>query len=154
MDKRSGSRIRELCLFKINDFLCGLDIREIQEISIQHHLTPVHGADHFILGVANLRGTIVTVIDLRTKFGLPDSSHEDESKQILIVDDHGEKAGLLVDEVETVIPVDPKSFESSISNTSNIPKKFFSGVYKLEGDLVALLNLEEILKPTKAVEFA
>jgi purine-binding chemotaxis protein CheW len=140
----SVETISEMCLFRIDKLLCGLDIKKIVEISIKTHITPVHGASDYIKGVANLRGQIVTILDLRKKFNLPDMP-DTVAPQILIINDGGEKNGLLVDEVESVIDTQADNFDFSVNCIKGIDNIYYKGIYKMDNEIVMLLSLEDIL---------
>lgn len=137
-------KIDELCLVKVGHLLCGIDLRHVLEISLSAHVTPAYGAPSYVRGVANLRGHIVTILDLRCRLGLP-SFEADSPCQILIVEGEGEKIGLLVDEVKSIIPMDMTHLHRKVGTLKGLPPSFCLGVYRTQGDLVALLNLKEMI---------
>lgn len=136
--------IRKLALFESGDLLCGLDIGHVQEISKNIAVTVVHRAPRYVCGVINLRGEIVTVVDLRMKFGFAPLL-QGEEQQIVIVRQGDENIGLLVDTVSDVVSADRWDIEPPPSNLAGVPGRFFNGIYKLEHDLVAILNIDELL---------
>lgn len=138
--------IQELCLFQIDQILCGLDVSHIVEISTQVVITPVYATPEIIEGVANLRGQIVTILNLKKIFHLPTQSSENCNSHLLITNhSHHERVGILVDEVETIVPVDQSQYESTTPGIAEENKLFYSGVYKLDLGLVAILDLDSIL---------
>ena len=139
------SGMRELALFKVNDMICGLDTSLVQEINKQTEITGVHLAPDYVRGVMNLRGEIATVIDLRTKFGLESLEINDEMK-VVVVRQGTENIGLLVDSVSDVVMADPQEISPPPSNVSGVTGIFFDGIYTMEKDLVAVLNVDELLK--------
>ena len=136
--------IRKLALFESGDLLCGLDIAHVQEINKNIAVTVVHRAPSYVCGVINLRGEIVTVIDLRSKFGFLPLPPEAES-QIVIVRQGDENMGLLVDSVSDVVLANERDIEPPPSNLAGVTGHFFKGIYKLEHELVAILNIDELL---------
>lgn len=139
----SHSRI-ELVIFRVNNLVCALKSTDVQEIIKQQDTTPVHNADDYIVGVINLRGSIVTVVDLHTKFGL---NHESESgMRIVITTSDGEAIGLLVDDVDDILMADLNAIEAPPANLNGMDGVYFSGIFKMEDKLVAIINLEELLK--------
>ena len=140
----TNDTIRKLVLFESGNLLCGLDIAHVQEINKNIAVTIVHRAPESVRGVINLRGEIVTVVDLRTKFGFEPLEHEDES-QIVIVRQGDENIGLLVDSVSDVVVANEKDIEPPPSNLAGVTGHFFKGIYKLEHNLVAILNIDELL---------
>ena len=142
-DHKSG--MRELALFRVNDMLCGLETSLVQEINKQTDITNIHLAPDYVRGVMNLRGEIATVIDLRVKFGLDSLAINDEMK-VVVVKQGTENVGLLVDGVSDVVLADSHDIAVPPSNVSGVTGIFFDGIYKMEKDLVAVLNVDELLK--------
>lgn len=139
-----GGGKRELALFRSGELLCGLDIFHVQEINQNFAITVVHRVPAYVRGVINLRGEIVTVIDLRQKFGFEPLSL-DEGLQIVIVRQGDENIGLLVDSVSDVVLADNADIEPPPSNLAGIAGVYFKGIYKLENGLVAILDIETLL---------
>ena len=135
---------RKLALFESGDLLCGLDIEHVQEINNNIAVTVVHRAPDYVRGVINLRGEIVTVVDLRIKFGFEPTIQGSEA-QIVIVRQGDENIGLLVDAINDVVNANERDIEPPPSNLSGVAGRFFKGIYKLEHDLVAILNIDELL---------
>jgi len=135
---------RKLALFESGNLLCGLDIVHVQEINKNIAVTVVHRAPDYVRGVINLRGEIVTVVDLRCKFGFEPLADETEM-QIVIVRQGEENIGLLVDSVADVVLADERDVEPSPSNMAGVTGRFFQGIYKLEHSLVAILDIDELL---------
>lgn len=136
---------QELAVFRVGDMLCGIDISTVQEINKHLEMTTVYHAPRYVRGVLNLRGQIVTVIDLRNKFGLP-SAEIHEEMRVVIVRSGGENIGFLVDGVDDVVIADPRELEPPPSNLGGISGDYFTSIYKTEDGLVALLDIEEILR--------
>ncbi len=136
---------QELAIFNIGEIVCGLDITELKEINKHIDVTIVHHAPEYVRGVLNLRGNIVTVIDLRKKFGY-ESIEMNNKMRIIIVKSKGENIGLLVDGVDDIVMTNHKDIEPPPSNVNGVTGTFFSGIYKMKSALVSILNIEEILK--------
>jgi purine-binding chemotaxis protein CheW len=134
----------ELVIFNVGEIVCALKTIEVLEIIKKPELTVVHHAPEFVSGVINLRGQIVTIIDMRTKFVFP-SSEKDE-QQIIVVKMGEESVGLQIDNVDDILIADTADIEPPPSNISGLRGAFFSGIYKKKDALVAILNLDEILK--------
>ncbi len=137
--------ITELATFYLGDALCGIDIKSIQEINKLIEMTRVPQAPDYVLGVLNLRGEIVTIIDLGRKLGLSPARITPESRNI-IINYNNENVGLLVDRIGDVVEVDTKKIEPAPANLEEIQGTFFEGVLKDEKVLVGILNLDEALK--------
>lgn len=144
-DTKAENRIVELATFFVGEALCGMDILKVQEINKLMERTWVPQAPEYVLGVLNLRGKIVTIIDLGKKLGLSATQLSDASRNI-IVDSQDEYIGLLVDRIGDVVLADWDKVEPPPSNISGVQGKFFEGVYKTENSLVGILDVEEVLK--------
>lgn len=147
--KPEKGRTQEFLTFYLRDLLCGLEIEKVHEINRPTTMTPVPQAPEYVLGVFNLRGNIVTVIDVARKMGLSSSQLSPESR-ILIVKEEEEYIGLLVDGLEDVIQIEEGLILPPPSNVGRIESKFIKGVFeeKEEEDekLISILDLQEILK--------
>ena len=140
----TGTTGRKLALFQSGELLCGLDIDHVQEINQHLAITVVHRAPDFVRGVINLRGSIVTVIDLRRKFGF-EPLPRDAEQQIVIIRQRDENIGLLVDSVSDVVLASEEEIEPPPSNLSGVAGQYFKGIFKQENTLVAILNIDELL---------
>ena len=135
----------ELAIFNVADLVCALRSIEVQEIIRVQEITVVHHAPEFVSGVINLRGQIVTIIDMRKKFGCPQGQNL-ETMRIVIVKMAEESVGLLVDGVHDILIAPSNEIEPPPSNISGLNGDFFRGIYKKDDALVAILNINEILK--------
>lgn len=140
----TGTNWRKLALFQTGDLLCGLDIAHVQEINQNLAITVVHRAPNYVHGVINLRGAIVTVIDLRKKFGFEPLPRDAET-QIVIIRQGDENIGLLVDSVSDVVMAGEDDIEPPPSNLGGVAGQYFKGIFKQEDTLVAILNIDELL---------
>jgi len=136
--------MKELVVFRIGNSTCGLMIDNIQEINQNMELTEVYGSPDFVRGVINLRGQIVTIIDLRKKFGL-ETNNISLTMRNVVVKFEEEHIGLLVDRVDDIIIVDINDIQPPPSHDTGEMGKYFTGVYMLDDHLVAILDVEKIL---------
>jgi len=135
----------ELSTFLVGDALCGMDILKIQEINKLIDMTSVPQAPSYVLGILNLRGQIITSIDLSRKLGLGETNLSDDPRNI-IVNSKGEHIGLLVKKISDVIQADTSKFEPPPSNMGGIQGEFFTGVYKTTDKLIGILDVEKVLR--------
>ncbi len=143
--KSQGEKNRtELSTFYVGDALCGMDILQIQEINKIMHMTKVPQAPEYVLGILNLRGQIVTIIDLSKKLGLggTDTSHDLRN---IIVNFKGSYVGLLVKKISDVVEVDGNKIERSPANMGGIQGEYFTGVYKTDNTLIGILDIAKVL---------
>ncbi|BCO09004.1 chemotaxis protein CheW [Desulfolithobacter dissulfuricans] len=142
---KTEKNILELATFYVGDALCGMDILKVQEINKLMEMTRVPQAPSYVTGILNLRGQIVTIIDLGKKLGLDETSLGDDPRNI-IVNAPGEHIGLLVRQISDVVMANPDKIEPAPANMSGIQGNFFTGVYKTDNKLIGILDVEEVLK--------
>ncbi len=135
----------ELTIFNIGEITCGLKTEEIQEIIKCIDTTQVFRVPDYIKGVINLRGNIATVVDMKTKFNIANTDISDKNK-IIIVKLGDESIGLLVDRVDDILIANSADIDTPPSNISGLSGEYFTGIYKKRHPVVAILNIEEILK--------
>jgi len=145
ISKESSSDDIEFSTFYVGGALCGIDILNIQEINKNFEITKVPQSSDYVEGILNLRGRIVTIIDLGKKLGL---EHVDKNKdnRNIIVNSDDEHIGLLVDSINDVVLTKKSAIESAPSNIGGVKGKFFQGVLKTETQLIGILAIDEVLK--------
>ena len=136
--------IVELATFYIGDALCGMDILKIQEINKLMQMTKVPQAPDYVLGILNLRGQIVTILDLGRKLGLGETDITQDPRNI-IVNSAGGHVGLLVRKISDVVAVDMEKRETAPANMRGIQGEYFNGVYKTDKNLIGILNVDKVL---------
>ena len=141
----AGSEILELSTFYMGAALCSIDILKIQEINKLLDWTPVPQAEKYVRGILNLRGQIVTIIDLGCKLGLPPMAVTNKTRNI-VVNSSGEQVGLLVERLGDVVQVNPNEVERPPANIGALQGSFFNGVFKTENHLIGVLDVEAVLK--------
>lgn len=144
-DTKGRSKVVGLATFYVGEAFCGMDILQVQEINKQMEATRVPQAPEYVLGVLNLRGRIVTVIDLGRKLGLSPSVLSHGSRNI-IVNSQNEHIGLLVDRIADVVQADWQQVEPPPANIGGVQGRYFQGVFKTEDSLISILDVEEVLK--------
>lgn len=131
--------------FYVGDALCGVDTTVVQEVIQIGDVTTVHHAPDCILGIINLRGKIVTVIDLGRKLDLPQSTISDESR-VFIVEWKDEYIGLVVDKVADVVSAERDKLLPSPANVTGMQGRYFEGIYQTATELIAVLNIDVVLQ--------
>jgi purine-binding chemotaxis protein CheW len=134
----------ELVLFSVDELWCGLPIDRVQEIIRPPQVTPVRVGRPEVRGVINLRGQIVTVVDLRRRFGLETVTLNRQSR-IVVVQQGDEQVGLLVDKVEDTIRTEAAELLPPPGNLGGVRGRLFAGVYRMEERLVAVLDCQAVL---------
>ena len=135
----------EMATFYVGKALCGIDILSIQEINKNFEMTSVPQSADYVVGVLNLRGRIVTILDLGKKLGLSQIEPGKNNRNI-IVRYQDEHIGLLVDSISDVVAAEKDHIEQAPSNIGGVKGKFFHGVLKTEKSLIGILDIEEVLK--------
>lgn len=138
-------KINELALFRVDNTLFGIDINHIQEINKNLSFTRIYDAQDYIKGVLNLRGQIVTVVDLRVKLKRKAALDDDPNRRMIIVNYKDESVGFLVDSVDDIVNIDASQLEDGVTRMKDVNPDFFAGVYKMESEIVIVLDVEEIL---------
>jgi purine-binding chemotaxis protein CheW len=134
----------ELATFYIGEALCGMDILNVQEINKLMDMTKVPQAPSYVTGILNLRGQIVTVIDLGKKLGLTCLDLNDSARNI-IVNSENEYIGLLVSSISDVVEAQWEKVEDPPANISGLQGAFFKGVFKTEDRLIGILDVNKVL---------
>ena len=142
--KMNGKTV-ELATFYAGQALCGMDILKIQEINKLLDMTPVPQAPEYVRGILNLRGQIVTVIDLCKKLGLPEIQVNREVNRNIIVNSENEYVGLLVERISDVVRAEWEEVQPPPANIGGVQGRYFEGVYKTDSSLIGILNAEEVL---------
>lgn len=132
--------------FRLGQGTFALDTSLIQEVVMLGEITPVHHAPAYVAGVRNLRGRIVTVIDLRRRLQLEFDDPTPDSR-ILIVDWKSEPVGLLVDRVEETVELNTRDLQSSPPNLNGVQSGNLQGVFAAADRLAALLEPSAVLAP-------
>jgi purine-binding chemotaxis protein CheW len=139
----TGSRL-QVAVFRVGKYVCGLMIERVQEINRSLRLRPVHEAPAYVRGIINLRGNIVTVIDLRKKLGLVPEPLSPRSRNVIVKQDR-EMVGLLVDSVDDIVELDADTIAPTPAHLARELGDAFEGVAPLGDELLALLQLEHLL---------
>lgn len=130
--------------FVLGEELYGVDILRVQEIKGYQKCTPIPNTPAFIKGVLNLRGTIVPIIDLRMKFGLPPVEPTMFTVVIVVVV-KDRIMGLVVDSVSEVMDISSGNIQPPPALGTAIDISFISGLGRCEDRLIALLNIDQVL---------
>jgi purine-binding chemotaxis protein CheW len=125
--------------------LFGLPISRVQDVFMPERLTRVPLARPEIAGVLNLRGRIVTAIDMRCRLGLP-KLNEKRPPMAVGIECKGESYGLLIDSVGEVLKLDDNAREPNPVNLDSRLAQISAGVHRLDGQLLVILDVERVLE--------
>ncbi len=138
----------EFMTMKIGGQLFGLAINRVQDVFSPDKITKVPLSDHDISGVLNLRGRIVTVIDMRRRLELPDRK-SDHGCMAVGIESGNESFGLLIDSVGEVLHLKDENLESNPANLDACWTLVSGGVHRLEGELLVVLDVDRVLAISK-----
>lgn len=141
----SQGGVRRYATFSVSDLFCGIDVGQVQEVLRYQDMTPVPLAPDVIRGLINLRGQIVTAVDLRRRLHLPDRT-EGQKPMNMVLRCEGGAISLLVDGIGDVIDVDGCPHEPAPSTMDPFHRDMVQTVYKLETKLLLALDTEKLLK--------
>ena len=132
--------------FRVNQELYGIDVMQVKEVLRYVEITPVPGADYSVLGIINVRGNVVTVIDTRRLFHMSDVPYDDDTRIIVVELNDKEVIGLVVDSVDEVInlPTNRVDRAPNLSGDESA-KRFVQGVCYHNNILIILLDLTKML---------
>ena len=132
---------RQFCTFYIDGHYLGIDVVEVQEVIRYQAMTPVPLAAPEVSGLINLRGQIVTALDLRQRFGMPERPEGTLPMNVVVRTNEG-SVSLLVDEIGDVLDVDDRTFERPPETLDAATRRLVRGAYKLDGQLLLVLETE------------
>ncbi len=136
---------QQFCTFFLDDRFFGVDVEKVQEVIRYLPITPIPLAPPVIYGLINLRGQIVTAIDLRRLLQLTDRTTDQRPMNIVVQTWEG-TFSLLVDRIGDVMQVDPTCFEHPPDTLDGIARELIQGTYKLQGRLLLTLNVEKLFR--------
>jgi purine-binding chemotaxis protein CheW len=137
---------KQVCTFNLGDTLFGVDVPVIQEVLRAQAMTRVPLAPTVVRGLINLRGQILTAIDLRERLGMQPAP-ADVAGMNLVVRLPDETVSFVVDDVGEVLDLDPNQFEEKPPTLSKALSEVTAGVYKLKDRLLLLLNVNAAAIP-------
>jgi purine-binding chemotaxis protein CheW len=134
----------QLVVFTIGNESYGVDVESVESIIKMQEITRLPHAPEFVEGVTNLRGSVVPIIELRKRFGLPSEESTRETR-IMIVNMNNNQVGMVVDAVTQVVRISPEAIEPAPQMAITVDSAFIKGIAKLEDMLIILLDLKEVL---------
>jgi len=148
-----GDEVIQLVTFKLKDETYGINVMQVQEVLRVSEIAPVPGAPQYVLGIVNLRGNVVTVIDTRTRFGLPTGELDDASR-IVIIESEGQVVGILVDSVAEVVELRHSQIDSAPNIGNEDSSRYIQGVTSSDDSLLIVVDLNKLLTEEEWSEMA
>ena len=143
-EENSGGPLIQFVTFVLMDEKYGINVMQVQEVLRVTEIAPVPGAPDYVLGIINLRGNVVTVIDTRTRFGLP-SKEMDDSSRIIVIESEKQVVGILVDAVAEVVDLREGEIDVAPNVGTEDSSRYIQGVATREDGLLILVDLNKLL---------
>ncbi len=143
--------ILQYVTFKLAKETYGINVMQIKEVLRYSEIAPVPGSPSYVLGIINLRGSVVTVIDTSQRFGLPTAEITDNTR-IVIIESEGHEIGILVEAVSEVVYLRQSEIETAPNVGNEESSKFIQGVCNRNNELLILVDLNKLLGESEWAE--
>lgn len=130
--------------FRLADEIYGINVMQVQEVLRMTDVAPVPGAPHYVMGIINLRGNVVTVLDTRKLLDLATSDVTDSSR-IMIIESGKVTVGLLVDSVAEVVNIALSDIDPPPSVGNDEGSRYIQGVYSSDQQILILIDLNKLI---------
>ncbi|WP_428243674.1 chemotaxis protein CheW [Gynuella sp.] len=151
--KGAEDPILQWVTFRLDNETYGINVMQVQEVLRYTEIAPVPGAPSYVLGIINLRGNVVTVIDTRERFGLSSTEVTDNTR-IVIIEADEQVVGILVDAVAEVVYLRQSEIETAPNVGNEESAKFIQGVCHKNDELLILVELEKMMSEEEWQEIA
>ena len=141
---------QQVVAFSLADEDYAVPIKNVKEIILIDGITQVPQMPHFILGVINLRGQVIPVIDLRKRLNLTVAEINEQSR-IMVSRIDGRIVGLVVDAVSQVMKIDPKQIQDPPETIASVTSDYITGIAKISEQMIICLDLQRILDQSQFV---
>lgn len=142
--KTSEDPVLQWVTFRLAGETYGVNVMQVQEVLRYTEIAPVPGAPHYVIGIINLRGNVVTVIDTRNRFGLTPGEVTDNTR-IVIIEAEKNVVGILVDSVAEVVYLRQSEIETAPNVGNDESAKFIQGVCHKNNELLILIELDKLI---------
>lgn len=131
--------------FRLAEEIYGVNVMQVQEVLRMTDVAPVPGAPHFVMGIVNLRGNVVTVLDTRKLLHL-DSGEITDNSRIMIIETRKMTVGLLVDSVAEVANISASEIDPPPTVGKEDTSRYIQGVYSTEDQILILIDLDKLIR--------
>ncbi|KEY90579.1 chemotaxis protein [Candidatus Photodesmus katoptron] len=152
-NNKTNDQVFQWVTFRLEKETYGVNVMQVREVLRHTEIAPVPGAPSYVLGIINLRGNVVTVIDTRSRFGLMEGKITDNTR-IIVIESKLQVVGILVDSVAEVVYLRSSEIDTTPSVGTNESSKFIQGVSNRHGELLILVNLDRLLSDEEWNELA
>lgn len=133
------------CTFRVGSMKLGVEVEQVQEVIREQSMTRVPGASDVVRGLMNLRGQIVTALNLEKRLGLTPIG-DAEPRMNVVIRTSDAPVSLLVHEIGDVLVADSDCLESLPETLQGVPRELIRGAYKLDGELLLLLDTKKAMR--------
>ncbi|ADT86445.1 chemotaxis protein CheW [Vibrio sp. Vb2880] len=151
--EHSNDEVLQWVTFQLEEETYGINVMQVREVLRYTEIAPVPGAPDYVLGIINLRGNVVTVIDTRSRFGLMQGEITDNTR-IIVIESERQVIGILVDSVAEVVYLRSSEIDTTPSVGTDESSKFIQGVSNRDGKLLILVDLNKLLTDEEWDEMA
>ncbi|MEZ8822826.1 chemotaxis protein CheW [Vibrio amylolyticus] len=151
--EQSNDEVLQWVTFQLEEETYGINVMQVREVLRYTEIAPVPGAPDYVLGIINLRGNVVTVIDTRSRFGLMEGEITDNTR-IIVIESERQVIGILVDSVAEVVYLRSSEIDTTPSVGTDESAKFIQGVSNRDGKLLILVDLNKLLSDEEWDEMA
>ncbi|WP_408956086.1 chemotaxis protein CheW [Natroniella sp. ANB-PHB2] len=141
----------QVIVFDIGSEKFGVKITKVHEIVRLKEITELPNSSKYMEGIINLRGDIVSVIDLRKRFNLEEIVDTNDTR-IIVVDFEGQDVGLVVDNVSEVLHIKMKDVDLPPKSMAGIKEDYLKGIVKVDDDIIILLDLDNLLSSKENIQ--
>ncbi len=142
-DEHGGAKTREMITFLVGGQEFGIDVKSVREIRVWTPATPIAHAPSYVVGMINLRGVVLPIVDFAARLGFQPS--EPTSRHAILVAETGDKdVGLLVEGVSEILSVAPEEVQPIPQIGTEATREFVSGVLAKQGRLISLISVESL----------
>ena len=149
----TNDEVLQWVTFQLEEETYGINVMQVREVLRYNEIAPVPGAPDYVLGIINLRGNVVTVIDTRSRFGLMHGEITDNTR-IIVIECDRQVIGILVDSVAEVVYLRSSEIDTTPSVGTDESAKFIQGVSNRDGKLLILVELNKLLSEDEWDEMA
>ncbi len=149
----TNDEVLQWVTFQLEEETYGINVMQVREVLRYTEIAPVPGAPDYVLGIINLRGNVVTVIDTRARFGLMEGEVTDNTR-IIVIESERQVIGILVDSVAEVVYLRSSEIDTTPSVGTDESAKFIQGVSNRDGKLLILVDLNKLLSEDEWDEMA
>jgi len=139
--------------FRLADETYGINVMQVQEVLRMTEVAPVPGAPHYVMGIINLRGNVVTVLDTRKLLNLMPGEIT-ESSRIMVIESGKVTVGLLVDSVAEVMNISASQIDPAPNVGNDESSRYIHGVFSTEAQIVILIDLNKLISEEERADIS